>query len=266
MPDPRAPSVPAAAEPDERRAPGHAPPDPPADVASGPMAASPTAVETPFGAAPLPVPLSPPVPPPPPAPPAAAPAAPIEPPAAPEDHTVFVAAPLFDPQPPPGVEAFVPPPVLPLPPPPVRTQLPIGYPSPPVAAFGAIGPPPVAQGPAGVGGPLPGMGGFTGEPPEMYPPMEAPGGPPPAGAPPYGWPLVVARDPTARYRGIGTSAIVLGLAIVVWGVGIAFVAAAAFQQFNGSPHLYRIGLVVQAVGLILAGLVTIVLGAVYRRT
>jgi hypothetical protein len=76
--------------------------------------------------------------------------------------------------------------------------------------------------------------------------------------------VVMAPDTSARRRSVGSWLIVLGVAVLIWGAGHA-VNAAAFYRLSGSDHLERLGLAIEAAGIILAGLAIIVAGSVYRR-
>ncbi len=82
----------------------------------------------------------------------------------------------------------------------------------------------------------------------------------------YGWSQPVGGYmPVYRNRAIGTLVIVLGLAVLIWGVGLAFNAVAA----NSSPlfpHDEKIGAWFAMAGVLLAGLTTVVIGFLYRRS
>lgn len=85
-----------------------------------------------------------------------------------------------------------------------------------------------------------------------------------AGAPAYAWPGYPAYPFWRRERILGTLLVVLGLAGLVWGVGEVFAALA----LNGSPlypHDEQIGAWIVAAGILLASLVTVAIGLVYRR-
>jgi hypothetical protein len=94
---------------------------------------------------------------------------------------------------------------------------------------------------------------------------------PPGGAPagaPWGGqpvPMVVARDDTVRNRSIGAGILILGLAVLIWGVGASFAVAQAYST-PALPHWEQISRLLTSIGLILAGLVIIYIGAVFRRS
>ena len=93
------------------------------------------------------------------------------------------------------------------------------------------------------------------------------GSPPAPGGPGYGWPVMVAEDQSNRRRAVGVGVILLGVALLAWGVGAAFIAGQAYQtqtqQLFG--HWERLGYLIQSIGICLAGLITIYIGAAYRK-
>ncbi len=68
----------------------------------------------------------------------------------------------------------------------------------------------------------------------------------------------------SRNRAIGTLIVVLGLAGLIWGVGLAFTAMAINSAF-GVPHDQKIGAWIVTAGVLLAGLTTAVIGFLYRQ-
>ncbi len=81
----------------------------------------------------------------------------------------------------------------------------------------------------------------------------------------YPWP-----EPSGGYvavyrnRTVGTLIVVLGLAGLIWGVGLAFTAM-AINSSLGVPHDEKIGAWIVTSGVLLAGLTTVVIGFLYRR-
>ena len=120
-------------------------------------------------------------------------------------------------------------------------------------------PGPAAGGAEGPGGPLhaPQVPGY----PAYGPPPYAPAVHPEA---PYPWPPQAAYPAWGRTRAIGALIVLLGLAGVVWGIGELF-AAMALNSSPVYPHDEQVGAWILTAGILLASLVTIVIGFVYRR-
>jgi hypothetical protein len=115
------------------------------------------------------------------------------------------------------------------------------------------------QAPAGAGmpGPAPGEAGQA----PGFPPYGP--GPSPQAAP-YPWPAYAAYPSWRRNRVIGALLVVLGLAGVVWGIGELY-AAMALNSSPVYPHDEQVGAWLLTAGILLASLVTVVIGLVYRR-
>lgn len=99
--------------------------------------------------------------------------------------------------------------------------------------------------------------GAVGEPAGPWQ-VSAPG--PQAGAEGKWGPTSVTR---CHHRVVGPGLVVLGLAVVVWGVGAAFNAVAAVNA--GFPHNEQIGAWLTAAGILAVGLVLAIVGLLYRR-
>jgi hypothetical protein len=138
---------------------------------------------------------------------------------------------------------------------------------PPVEAEPLAPPPPLAE-PLDVPPPLGAIDATSMEAGEAVA-VDAEGAPmmAPPEAPPYAFPVVVAEDPAVRRQALSTWIVLIGVAVLIWGVGAAFSSAAAFQlnAATAGARLERIGLLLAAIGLCLGGLFAIALGVVYRK-
>lgn len=159
---------------------------------------------------------------------------------------------------------------------------PVGAPPAAVSGAGAYGAPAypgASAGPGPYGGPgVPRSGpfgpplapggqypppGMIGGPGQMAPPVY--GRPPVPGAPGYPWPGHETDRSLRRSRVIGALLVLLGLAGVVWGVGELY-AALAFNSSSLYPHDEQVGAWLVTSGILLASVVTMAIGLVYRRS
>ncbi|HMD46911.1 MAG TPA: hypothetical protein VKG43_12165 [Acidimicrobiales bacterium] len=75
---------------------------------------------------------------------------------------------------------------------------------------------------------------------------------------------VEAPGALRRRKSIGAWTIVLGVAVFVWGVGYLLVAVHAFDKSENVATLVKAGNMLEAVGLMITGLIVLVIGSLYR--
>lgn len=129
------------------------------------------------------------------------------------------------------------------------------YGGPGVPGSGPFGPPLAPGGQYPASGTVGGAG-------QMAPPGY--GRPPAPGAPGYPWSGYETDRSLQRSRVIGALLVLLGLAGVVWGIGELY-AALALNSSSLYPHDEQVGAWLLTCGILLASVVTMAIGLVYRR-